>query len=82
MISVEQRRYRFRFLNGSNSRFLVLKMTTAPRSGNDAFKTPEHNFWQIGAELGFLQAPAELDQLLMAPAQRADVIAERSRPRR
>jgi hypothetical protein len=35
-LEVEQRRYRFRFLNGCNSRFLVLKMTTTPRTGLSA----------------------------------------------
>jgi FtsP/CotA-like multicopper oxidase with cupredoxin domain len=75
-LEVEQRRYRFRFLNGCNSRFLVLKMTTTPRMNNDGFNTPEHNFWQIGAEQGFLPAPVDLDYLLMAPAERADVIVD------
>jgi FtsP/CotA-like multicopper oxidase with cupredoxin domain len=75
-LEVEQRRYRFRFLNGCNSRFLVLKMTTTPRMNNDGFNTPEFNFWQIGAEQGFLPAPVELDFLLMAPAERADVIVD------
>ena len=75
-LEVEQRRYRFRFLNGCNSRFLVLKMTTAPRSDNYAFNTPEYSFWQIGAEQGFLPYPVELDYLLMAPAERADVIVD------
>jgi FtsP/CotA-like multicopper oxidase with cupredoxin domain len=75
-LEVEQRRYRFRFLNGCNSRFLVLKMTTSPRMDNDAFNTPEHSFWQIGAEQGFLPAPVELDYLLMAPAERADVVVD------
>jgi bilirubin oxidase len=75
-LEVEQRRYRFRFLNGCNSRFLVLKMTTTPRMNNDAFNTPEYSFWQIGAEQGFLPAPVELDYLLMGPAERADVIID------
>jgi FtsP/CotA-like multicopper oxidase with cupredoxin domain len=75
-LEVEQRRYRFRFLNGCNSRFLVLKMTTTPRMSNDGFNTPEFTFWQIGAEQGFLPAPVELDYLLMAPAERADVIVD------
>jgi bilirubin oxidase len=75
-LEVEQRRYRFRFLNGCNSRFLILKMTTTPRSDNDAFNAPEFSFWQIGAEQGFLPAPVELDFLLMAPAERADVIVD------
>jgi FtsP/CotA-like multicopper oxidase with cupredoxin domain len=75
-LEVEQRRYRFRFLNGCNSRFLVLKMTASPRMNNSGFNTPEYSFWQIGAEQGFLPAPVELDFLLMAPAERADVIVD------
>ena len=75
-LEVEQRRYRFRFLNGCNSRFLLLKMTTTPRMSNDAFNAPDYSFWQIGAERGFLPAPVELDYLLMAPAERADVVVD------
>jgi spore coat protein A len=63
-LNVEQRRYRFRFLNGCNSRFLILKMSNG---------LP---FWQIGAEGGFLPAPVQLSQLLMGPAERADVIVD------
>lgn len=75
-LEVEQRRYRFRFLNGCNSRFLVLKMTATPRMNNSGFNTPGYSFWQIGAEQGFLPAPVELDYLLMAPAERADVVID------
>ena len=75
-LEVEQRRYRFRFLNGCNSRFLILKMTTTPRMNNDSFNNPQYSLWHIGAEQGFLPAPAELDYLLMAPAERADVIVD------
>jgi FtsP/CotA-like multicopper oxidase with cupredoxin domain len=63
-LNVEQSRYRLRFLNGSDSRFLILK--------NDN-NLP---FWQIGADGGFLPAPAQLDTLLMGPAERADVIVD------
>lgn len=63
-LEVERRRYRLRFLNGCNSRFLILKMN------NDM------PFWQIGAEGGFLPAPVQLSQLLMGPAERADVIVD------
>lgn len=63
-LAVEQRRYRLRLLNGCNSRFLILKFD------NDL------PFWQIGTEGGFLPAPVELGQLLMAPAERADVIVD------
>ena len=63
-LEVEARRYRFRLLNGTQGRFLILK-ADQPLT-----------FWQIGAEGGFLPEPAPLDQLLMAPAERADVIVD------
>jgi FtsP/CotA-like multicopper oxidase with cupredoxin domain len=63
-LEVEQRRYRFRFLNGCNSRFLLLEISNG---------LP---FWQIGTEGGFLPAPIELNRLLLAPAERADVIVD------
>jgi len=64
-LEVEPRRYRFRLLNGCNSRFLILK-----------FSDPNLSFWQIGTDGGFLPAPVELTQLLMSPAERADVIVD------
>lgn len=64
-LEVEPRLYRFRFLNGNNSRFLVLKFDQALQ------------FTQIGVEGGLLpDAPLVLDQLLLAPAERADVIVD------
>jgi FtsP/CotA-like multicopper oxidase with cupredoxin domain len=63
-LDVEQRRYRFRLLNGCNSRFLILK------TSNDM------PFYQIGGDQGFLPAPVPLNELLMAPAERADVIMD------
>ncbi len=73
-LEVESRRYRFRFLNGCNSRFLILKLVTNPLATRPA--TPALLFWQIGAEGGFLPAPVMFDQLLIAPAERADVIVD------
>ncbi len=63
-LEVEQRRYRFRFLNGCNSRFLILK------TDNDM------TFHQIGGDQGFLPSRVPLTELLMAPAERADVILD------
>jgi FtsP/CotA-like multicopper oxidase with cupredoxin domain len=63
-LEVEQRRYRFRFLNGCNSRFLILKLSNGMP------------FWQIGAEGGFLPEPVEVDHLLLGLAERADVIVD------
>jgi spore coat protein A len=63
-LEVEQRRYRFRFLNGCNSRFLILEADNG---------IP---FYQIGGDQGFLPNTIQLTQLLMAPAERADVIMD------
>ncbi len=73
-LEVEPRRYRFRFLNGCNSRFLILKLVTNPLATRPA--TAALPFWQIGTEGGFLPAPVMLDQLLMSPSERADVIVD------
>jgi spore coat protein A len=78
-LDVHPRRYRFRFLNGCNSRFLILRTTTAdPTSdGYDPLTAePGPTLWQIGAEGGFLPAAVELSELLMSPAERADVIVD------
>lgn len=68
---VEQRRYRLRFLNGCQSRFLIL----------DFNQIPGVEVWTIGNDGGFTAAPASLtamngNQLLLGPAERADVIAD------
>ena len=77
-LDVEPRRYRFRLLNGCNSRFLILKLTDADPSALDpiAPATSALPIWQIGADQGFLPAPVSHDSLLMAPAERADVIVD------
>ncbi|MBW8865948.1 MAG: multicopper oxidase domain-containing protein [Acidobacteria bacterium] len=67
-LEVEQRRYRFRLLNGCNARTLLLKL--------DRDTLP---LWQIGSDGGFLSRPAQLTQLLMAPAERADIIVDFTR---
>ena len=74
VLEVEPRRYRLRFLNGCNSRFLILKLATDPRAPRPV--PAALPFQQIGADGGFLPAPVTLDQLLLAPAERADVIVD------
>ena len=69
--TVEQRRYRLRFLNGCQSRFLVL----------DFGQIPGVEVWAIGNEGGFLAAPVNLtathdNRLLMGLAERADLIVD------
>jgi spore coat protein A, manganese oxidase len=67
---VEQRRYRVRFLNGCQSRFLIL----------DFSNIPGVEVWQIGNEGGFLAAPVNIsamrNRLLMGLAERADMIVD------
>ncbi len=70
-LAVEQRRYRLRFLNGCQSRFLIL----------DFGRIPGVEAWQIGNEGGFLAAPVDItadhgNRLLMGLAERADVIVD------
>ena len=69
--TVQKRRYRFRFLNGCQSRFLIL----------DFGSIPGVEVWQIGNEGGFLAAPVNLtatngNRLLMGLAERADMIVD------
>jgi spore coat protein A, manganese oxidase len=69
--TVEQRRYRFRVLNGCQSRFLIL----------DFNQIPGVEVWVIGNEGGFLSTPVNLtatngNRLLMALAERADLIVD------
>jgi spore coat protein A len=76
-LEVDPKRYRFRLLNGCNSRFLILQ-----------FEDPAVEVWQIGAEGGFLPAPIRLNDypypgstgggatVLLALAERADIIVD------
>jgi len=69
--TVEQRRYRIRFLNGCQSRFLIL----------DFNQIPGVEVWLIGNEGGFLAAPVNLtaghgNRFLMGLAERADMILD------
>ncbi|MEO5726294.1 MAG: multicopper oxidase domain-containing protein, partial [Byssovorax sp.] len=70
-LEVEQRRYRFRLLNGCNSRFLILDFSCIPGV----------EVWQIGNDGGFLVAPVNLtasadNRLLLGPAERADILVD------
>lgn len=75
-LEVEPRRYRFRFLNGCNARFLILKMVTPANLLAARPVAHAKDFYQIGTEGGFLPSVVSLDQLLLSPAERADVIVD------
>lgn len=71
---VEPRRYRLRLLNGCNARTLILKIASDPRATRPA--SAALPFWQIGTEGGFLEASVQQDHLLIAPAERVDVVLD------
>ena len=60
----EPRKYRFRMLNASNSRFLYLSLSSG------------QSWWQIGSDQGLLAEPVELKRLTLAPGERADTIID------
>jgi spore coat protein A len=62
-LEVEPRLYRFRILNGCNARILNLDVGGA-------------RMWQIGAEGGMWDQPVPVAQLVLAPAERADVLVD------
>ena len=62
-LEVEPRLYRFRILNGCNARILNLGIGGA-------------RMWQIGAEGGLWDKPVPVTQLVLAPAERADVLVD------
>ncbi len=63
-LEVEARNYRFRVVNVSNSRFLSLSLSD------------QRPFSQIGSDQGLLRAPIEVTPVILAPAERADLIID------
>lgn len=74
-LDVEPRKYRLRLLNGCDSRFLILKLTTDPLAERPV-ESVAASFVQIGSDGGLLPDPVEREDLLMAPAERVDVIVD------
>jgi spore coat protein A len=62
-LDVEPRLYRLRILNGCNARILNLDLGGA-------------GLWQIGAEGGLWDKPVPVKRLVLAPAERADVLVD------
>jgi spore coat protein A, manganese oxidase len=62
-LDVEPTLYRFRILNGCNARILNLGIAGA-------------RMWQIGAEGGMWDVPVAVSHLVLAPAERADVVVD------
>jgi spore coat protein A, manganese oxidase len=64
---VPRRKLRFRIYNGSNRRWYNLALSTG------------QPFIQVGNEAGLLPAPVARQNVLLAPAERADVVVDFSR---
>ncbi len=73
-LRVEARRYRFRLLNASNTRVLMLRVVRDPLATRPA--PSALSIWVIGADGGFLPAPVRADRLPVAVAERYDVIID------
>lgn len=63
-LKVEPRKYRFRLLNGSNTRFYRIKLDS------------EQLMYQIATDGGLLEYPIGIKEIMLAPAERADVIID------
>jgi spore coat protein A len=66
---VEARKYRLRIANTANSRFFSLAF-----SSGEAFEV-------IGSDQGLLPAPVAMNRLVLAPAERTDIIVDFSQAR-
>lgn len=62
--NVERRQYRLRLLNGSNARFYNLRFSNGM------------SFTQIGTGGGYLAEPLNMNAILLAPAERADILVD------
>jgi spore coat protein A len=63
-LEVQPTRYRFRVLNAANGSFYILSLSSG------------RPITQIGSDQGLLEAPAPVQTLVLAPAERADVVID------
>ncbi|HHM21974.1 MAG TPA: hypothetical protein ENJ20_08110, partial [Bacteroidetes bacterium] len=63
-MTVEPTQYRLRLLNASDSRFYIFKLSNGM------------SFQQIGSDGGLLNSPVSLTELILAPAERADIVID------
>jgi spore coat protein A, manganese oxidase len=76
-LEVEPRKYRFRMVNGSNSRFYHLTLVPADASGKPAGRPVDAPpFIQIGSDGGLLPAPVSLHYLVVSPGERFDLVID------
>ncbi len=71
-LEVEPRKYRFRLLNGANTRSYDL--TLEPQPG--AASTDPIPFYQIGTDSGLLTTTSQRDSVAISPADRVDTVVD------
>jgi FtsP/CotA-like multicopper oxidase with cupredoxin domain len=90
-VNVEPRHYRLRLLNGTDSRFMVLRFRVIAPSGsvnpqtetgfayaNDPVTNPV-TFWVIGSDQGLAGSATETDTLVFEPGSRYDIVFDFSK---
>jgi spore coat protein A, manganese oxidase len=76
-LEVEPRKYRFRLVNGSNSRFYHLTLVPADAVGKPNGRPADAPpFRQIGTDGGLLPAPLSLHYLIVSPGERFDLVID------
>ena len=80
---VENRKYRFRLLNGCDARFLRMRLIESDMNGlipnSVANQVPGPAFEQIGSDGGLFNQAAIMPILTMGPGERCDVIVDFSK---
>jgi len=74
-LEVEPRPYRFRMLNASNARFYRLTLTECDDVGN-VRNAAGPRLLQIGSDGGLLDRAVRRDDIVIAPAERFDVVVD------
>ncbi len=74
--SVEQRQYRVRFLNGTDSRFMRLRLRQVPAGATDPAAGATVPFLAIGSDQSLRASAAVVDQIDFAPGERLDLVID------
>jgi FtsP/CotA-like multicopper oxidase with cupredoxin domain len=72
---VEPRNYRLHLLNGTDSRFMVIRFRPVPAGETDLSNAGDPiPFWVIGSDQGLASAATQTDILLSEPGSRYDIV--------
>jgi FtsP/CotA-like multicopper oxidase with cupredoxin domain len=78
---VEPRNYRMRLLNGTDSRFLVIRFRAVEAGDTDLSSAGSPlPFWVIGSDQGLAAAATQSDTLVFEPGGRYDIVFDFSDP--